>query len=106
MISTINPNPIVSIGAPQFLKEPKSFIRIGICSVCLGLLYFQVFRAMVNDWIHLPDFSHGFFIPFLSLYFAWNRREKLDNLPFFPEKLWTCSHPFGPVFTLIRQSRL
>jgi exosortase len=79
MNSTISPNPIVSIGVPQFLKEPKILIRIGICSICLGILYFPVFTSMVNDWINLPNFSHGFFIPFISLYFVWERADKLGN---------------------------
>ena len=34
---------------------------------------------MVHDWIHLPDFSHGFLIPLISLYFVWERFDKLDT---------------------------
>lgn len=39
---------------------------------------------MVYDWVHLPDFSHGFFIPLISLYFIWERRDKLERLPVSP----------------------
>ena len=87
MNSTINTIPLLSKGVPQFLKKPKTLIRIGICSVCLGILYFPVFTSMVNDWINLPDFSHGFFIPFISLYFVWERADKLSNEAVSPNSL-------------------
>ena len=79
MNSTINPSLLIHNRVPQFLKKPKTLIRIGICSICLGILYFPVFASMVNDWINLPDFSHGFFIPFISLYFVWERADKLSD---------------------------
>jgi exosortase len=87
MNSTINQSPLVFNPVPQFLKKPKTLIRIGICSVCLGILYFPVFTSMVNDWMNLPDFSHGFFIPFISLYFVWERTDKLGNETVSPNNL-------------------
>ncbi len=54
------------------------------CTLCLGLLYYQVFVSLVDDWIKMPDFSHGFLIPFVSLYFAWERRDKLFSTPLSP----------------------
>jgi exosortase A len=35
---------------------------------------------LVSDWIHLPDFSHGFLIPIVSLYFVYERRKQLSAL--------------------------
>lgn len=84
MNSTINTSLLIHSRFPQFLKKPKTFIKIGICSVCLGILYFPVFTSMGNDWINLPDFSHGFFIPFISLYFVWERADKLGNTALSP----------------------
>lgn len=69
---------------PQFFKKPGTLLQVAICALCLGVLYFQTFRGMVYDWVHLPDFSHGFFIPLISLYFIWERRDKLERLPVSP----------------------
>jgi exosortase A len=44
---------------------------------CLGLLYFRVVQGLVSDWLHLPDFSHGFLIPIVSFYFVYERRKQL-----------------------------
>lgn len=65
-------------------KNPKVMAQIVICLAALGLLYYPVFLSLVKDWIHLPDFSHGFLIPFISLYFIWERFKKADAEIVFP----------------------
>lgn len=40
-------------------------------------LYAGVFRKLVHDWAHDDNYSHGFLIVPLALYFAWERRERL-----------------------------
>jgi len=37
-------------------------------------------QGLVSDWIHLPDFSHGFLIPIVSLYFVYERWKGLSTL--------------------------
>jgi len=69
---------------PQFLKKTENLISIAGCIICIGILYFTVFKSLVYDWINLPDFSHGFFIPLISLYIVWERIDKLDNAPIKP----------------------
>lgn len=70
---------------PQFIKEPKIITKIGICLSFLGILYYSVFKSMVYAWLHLPDFSHGFLIPFISLFLAWERSAKLYSLSLTPK---------------------
>ena len=70
----------VSKAIPVFLKDPLSLAKIGTCVVCLGILYFSVFQSIVYDWSHDEDFSHGFLIPFISLFLAWQRLQELANL--------------------------
>lgn len=48
-------------------------------SILVVLLYFPLFPQMVRVWVNKPDFSHGFFIPFISLYFIWRNRNELKN---------------------------
>ncbi|MCD6346725.1 MAG: exosortase/archaeosortase family protein [Bacteroidales bacterium] len=56
-----------------------------IIGICLGILYFQVFELMVHDWIHLPDFSHGFFIPVICIYLVWGKKSSFKKLSPHPE---------------------
>ncbi len=69
---------------PQFIKDPKVLAKIIVCSFCLSILYFSVFKSMVYDWQNIPDFSHGFIIPFISLYFVWERSKQLSKLSLTP----------------------
>lgn len=73
----------------------KKALMLGLCFACLGLLYFTTFRSMVYDWIHLPDFSHAFFVPFISLFFAWQRRDRLVQLPASPSNAGIAVFVFG-----------
>jgi exosortase A len=58
----------------------KNLIHLGIIVGAIGLLYVDVINKLVYDWIHLPDFSHGFLIPLVSLYFVYERRNQLSTL--------------------------
>jgi exosortase len=50
----------------------------------LVLLYGKVGVKLVSDWYQLPDFSHGFLIPFFVLFLLWDRRERLSAAPIRP----------------------
>jgi exosortase A len=58
----------------------KTLIKIGIITACMSFLYAPVIKYLVYDWIHMPDFSHGFLIPLVSFYFVYERREQLLTL--------------------------
>ena len=48
------------------------------------LLYSSVAVKLVTDWYELPDFSHGFLIPFFAAYLIWTKRETLRTTPVQP----------------------
>ena len=59
----------------------KKFLAVfSLVAACIGLLYFPVLRSLVDDWINMPDFSHGFLIPAVSLYLVWERRNDLARI--------------------------
>ncbi len=62
-------------------------LKLAVLLASLGLLYFRVVQYLVRDWIHLPDFSHGFLIPIVSLYFVYERRKQLSVIN--PSSSWT-----------------
>jgi exosortase A len=63
-----------------------TLLKSAILAACLVLLYFRVLQGLVSDWIHLPDFSHGFLIPIVSLYLVYERRKQYSVLS--PSSNW------------------
>lgn len=64
--------------ALKFMTSNRpALLKWVILIACLAVLYFRVAYGLVQDWIHLPDFSHGFLIPFISFYFVYERRKQL-----------------------------
>jgi exosortase len=49
--------------------------------VAIGAMYAGVFAALVRQWASDDNYSHGFFVIPLSLYFAWTRRDQLAQAP-------------------------
>ncbi len=62
------------------LSNRNFLFGFGAILVCLAFLYASVIKFLVDDWIHLPDFSHGFLIPFVSFYFVYERRKEWYKL--------------------------
>ena len=50
----------------------------------LVLLYHGVAVKLVTDWYELPDFSHGFLIPFFAAFVIWDQRAQLLRTPLKP----------------------
>jgi exosortase A len=46
----------------------------------LTLVYWRVFQKLIYDWGHDDNYSHGFLIIPIALYFVWERRHKLAAL--------------------------
>jgi len=56
---------------------PASTSSVLVLSGALVWLYADVVAALVRQWTTDEDFSHGFFVAPLAVYFAWERREAL-----------------------------
>ena len=50
---------------------------VGSLVVAAALLYGNVIAKLVYDWGHDDNYSHGFLIVPIALYFAWERRHRL-----------------------------
>lgn len=59
-------------------------IQILVLGTAFIVLYYFVLESLVRDWWNNPDYSHGFLIPLMSLYFIWDRRYRLLSLSPFP----------------------
>jgi exosortase len=57
---------------------------VGTSLVLIALMvgvYLPVLYYMMLHWRAVDDYSHGFLIPPLALYFAWERRDRLRGVP-------------------------
>jgi exosortase len=59
------------------LTSAKGRLAAGAVAIGFALLYRQVFVKLVMDWYNDDNYSHGFLIVPIALYFAWERRNKL-----------------------------
>lgn len=57
--------------------ETKRIAAITLIGAGLLLTYWQVFGSLVDAWWNDGNYSHGFFIIPLAVYFAWVRRDEL-----------------------------
>lgn len=45
-----------------------------------GFLYHNAILKLISDWSTDPNFSHGFLIPFVSLYMVWYKQNEIRKL--------------------------
>ena len=59
------------------LEKTSSYVWAIVASVFISglviFLYQEVLWGMGSDWNNNPDYSHGFLVPILSIYFVWER---------------------------------
>lgn len=53
----------------------------------LAWLYAPVLSHLIRQWIHDPNYSHGFFVPAFSAFVIWTEKRRLQQLPLRPS--WT-----------------
>jgi exosortase len=65
----------------------KTWLSVVLVAGGLALVYWHVAVKLVSDWYNDDNYSHGFLIVPLALYFVWERREKLRSIPLAPSGL-------------------
>jgi exosortase A len=60
--------------------DSKKLAAVVLIAGGMALVYWQVIQKLVYDWTNDGNYSHGFLIPPLALYFAWERRKQLASL--------------------------
>src|SRR6266550_2702038 len=54
---------------------------IGWFATLLAICYLPVLARLVSQWNNDEDMSHGFFVPILAGYIAWQNRDKFFAEP-------------------------
>ena len=57
---------------------------VALVGLLLVLLYHSIAVKLVTDWYELPDFSHGFLIPFFAAFLLWDKRNEFRVIPIRP----------------------
>lgn len=68
---------------PQFFrKERAAFLIAGgvLLGVVFAWAYWPTLVDLVSTWDREPDYSHGYFVVPLAVYFLWARRERFPGI--------------------------
>ncbi len=66
----------------SLLPSPYARISLALATFTLFLLccfYYKIVSGMVSDWIHDPNYSHGFLIPIVTGYLIWLERDRIKK---------------------------
>jgi len=74
--------PDVRHAGTGWMREASPLRRVPfvLAGLALMVLYVDVIVGLVNAWATNPDYSHGFLIVPLCVYFVWERRRRLATL--------------------------
>ena len=65
-------------------RNKHLIITLALLSLCFILVYYQVILQLAYSWDNNPNYSHGYFIPFISGFMIWYKREEIFGKPISP----------------------
>src|SRR5882757_3755114 len=73
------------LGLPQANRQstssPLVWLPYAAIAILLVVLYYRVAIKLVYDWYTIPDYSHGFLVPFFAAFLIWDKRTVLGAIP-------------------------
>ena len=72
---------------PWFFRNAQFAWGSLLIGVLMAAVYYRVLGKLVLDWWQIPDFSHGFLVPFFAAYLVWAKRQTLVDTRIAPS--WT-----------------
>jgi len=68
----------------NIIKSNIDLLRLGFLVVAFMFAYFDTLVSLVKTWSSRNDYSHGFIVPFASLYFVYAMRDKIRTVSIEP----------------------
>jgi exosortase len=62
-------------------RDWTSWTPFAVLAVMLCALYYRIAVKLVYDWYTIPDYSHGFLVPFFAIFLLWDKRKNLIQTP-------------------------
>lgn len=59
------------------VARPIPWAALGWFTVLLIVVYFPIWKHLIEQWATDEDVGHGFFVPLVAAFVAWQRRDKL-----------------------------
>lgn len=72
-----------------------------VLGILLVVLYFRPAIKLANDWLTIPDYSHGILIPFFVLFLIWDKRKIIRETPVRPSWAGVGLVGLGLLFLLV-----
>jgi len=66
------------------LRREIPWVPLAWFSALLIIAYFPILRHLVEQWSTDEDVSHGFFVPPIAAFIAWQRRDRILALDYHP----------------------
>ncbi len=57
------------------------WLAMGIAVFLLAVAYWAAFEELLFRWETIQEYSHGYFIPLIALFLAWQKKNELAELP-------------------------
>lgn len=65
----------------------RIFLKTGLLALVMAAVFSNSISLLVQTWSRRDDYSHGFLIPFVSVFIAWSLRGRLASLKLKPNLL-------------------
>ncbi len=69
----------------QSVIARKNILYIALLFFAFIFLYGKIFVGLIKVWSENDNYSHGFFIPFISIYMIYTIRQELLKIPLSPK---------------------
>ena len=61
------------------MRERRVWLALAAVIAAIGFVYWRMLSSLVQQWASDDNYSHGFFVVPLALYFGWERRRALTT---------------------------
>jgi exosortase len=80
----VGPQSTTVAAPPRAVSAVAAWAGVAVIASLMIWTYWPVLPSLVMQWWNEEEYSHGFLIPFISLFLVWQKREQLRAIPMRP----------------------